>query len=210
MAQWLRWAALRWVVGWIPGGYWARTSGCKRRLLSFSTWDLLVSCQMIKKLSIVNLPFQCAIMTSCLLCCSLTLDLGWFCGCLCFLRCQSRWKYRRNTVLIIDLCPCSRWSCICVETAEDLPGYCLLLCCKADCETKCQQVVHFIRIFSHGALEKYSKIHRVGEYNPWNVLLGQSKATQTGLHCPPPPPAMWCVKQCILHVQPGRDTRHIH
>ena len=43
---------------------------------------------------------------------------------------------------------------------------CVNLWCKADCKTQSLQVVHLIQIFGHGALEKYSKIHRVGEYNP--------------------------------------------
>ena len=36
--------------------------------------------------------------------------------------------------------------------------------------------------FGHCTLEKYSKIYGVGEYN---ILVRQSVATQTGLHCPP-------------------------
>ena len=52
-------------------------------------------------------------------------------------------------------------------TVEDSPGHYLPLWCKADCQTQSLQVVHLIRIFSHGALEKYSKIPRAGECTPW-------------------------------------------
>ena len=111
--------------------------------------------------------YNTAIMTSWLRCRWLTFALRWFRGWLCVLRCG----IRGNIVLIIGLRPCSRWSWISAGTVEDSPGYCLPLWCKADCQTQRLQVAHLIQILSHCALEKYSKIHRVGEeYNPWTLL----------------------------------------
>ena len=49
---------------------------------------------------------------------------------------------------------------------EDSPGHYLTLWFKADCQTQNLQVVHLIQIFSHCTVEKISKIHRIGEYNP--------------------------------------------
>ena len=82
-------------AAWMRMASWsARTSSCKRGLLSFSTKRF--SSQTIKKLSIVNLPFPCAIMTSRLRCRWRTLELrwSWFRGWLCVLRCWIRRKYR--------------------------------------------------------------------------------------------------------------------
>ena len=142
---------------WMRMDTWtARTSGSKRGQLNFSTKDLVLK---QAKIMIVNLQFPCAIMTSRLQCLWLALDLRWFRGWSRILRCRIRRKYLGNVFLIIGLRRCTRWSWTRVGTVEDLPGHCLPLWCKADCQTQHLQVVHLIQIFSHWALEKYSKIH---------------------------------------------------
>ena len=150
------------------------------------------SSQTIKILSIVNLPFPCAIVTSLLRCHWPNLDLGWFRAWLCVIRCEIRRKYEGIIVLTTGLRPCRRWSRIRVGTVDELPGHCLPLCwkqCKADC-----QFVSNTKPTSC-TLESNFQSRRTGEIqqNTWgwriqplNVLVGESKAIQTGLHCPPP------------------------
>ena len=53
-------------------------------------------------------------------------------------------------------------------------------------QTELNQVVHLIQFFCHWALEKYSKIHRVGEYNPWTFNLESPKRLRRGYTVLPP------------------------
>ena len=146
----------------------ARTSGCKRGPLNFSTKNLVL--KRAKIISIVYLPLTCAIVASLLRCRWLTLDFDSFVHCCASSDSESDENLEgssSSSSIKDDLCPCSRRSLIRVGTVEDSPGHYLPLWCKADCQTQSLQVVHLIRIFGHGALEKYSKIPRAGECTPW-------------------------------------------
>ena len=88
------------------------------------------------------------------------------------------------------------------------PGHCLPLWFKADCETQRLQVVHLIQIYSHRALEKYSKILRGLENTTlerftWRV---QSDSDGVALSSPLSRKKKVCkhqpyAKRCILNVQ---------
>ena len=80
--------------------------------------------------------------------------------------------------------------------------------------TQSLQVVHLIQIFCHGALEKCSKIHRVLRIHQSNIVVGESKATQTGLQGPAPHlEKRKCVIISLMRRDASwmhRDSRHIH
>ena len=87
---------------------------------------------------------------------------------------------------------------------------CLPLWCKADCETQRLQVEHFIQIFCHGALEKYSKIHRVGEYNPWTFYLESPKRLSRGCTVLPQGPPYLEKGKCVSTSHMRRDASWMH
>ena len=159
--RWKEWEEHEYAA-WMRMAKWtARTSGCKRGPLSFSTRDLAL--KRSKNNRLWTFRFSVRLWHLCCGAADWPLIFHDFVdGCA-----SSDAECDENIEgTSIFLRPCSRWSWISVGTVEDSPRHCLPLWWKAECQAQRLKVVHLIQIFGHCTLEKYSKIHWVGEYDP--------------------------------------------
>ena len=164
------------------------TSGCKRGPLNFSKKGIVLKRAKIKL--IVDLPLTCEVVASLLRCHWQPMISDSFVDC-----CASS-----DTEFDENLEASSFSSSIFAPAADGAESVweqwkisldITCLCgAKQTAKHKAYKLYTWFKFFCHCALEKYSKIHRVGEWElimePLNVLVGDFIATQTGLHCPPP------------------------
>ena len=182
----------------------ARTSGCKRGPLSFSTRDLAL--KRSKNNRLWTFRFSVRLWHLCCGAADWPLIFHDFVdGCA-----SSDAECDENIEgTSIFLRPCSRWSWISVGTVEDSPRHCLPLWWKAECQAQRLKVVHLIQIFGHWRnIAKYIGLENTTlERFSWRVQSDSDGG---------PPPYLEN-KKCVStsHMRRDaswmhRDTRHIH
>ena len=145
------------------------------------------SSQKIKKIQIVNLQFPCAIMTPWLLCCSLTLIFDYLLSQWMVLRPQMwnwtkisrehRPHHRSSPLQQMELNQCGNsgrfdWTLLASVLQSRLP---------ITKPTSCTLDSNF-QSWRTGEIQRNTQGWRI---HPLIIVIGESKVTQMGLHCPP-------------------------